>query len=111
MKASRNENFWEDCSHRYFLNKILESIFQNHQYDLAEARDMIFTDHLVSHLGEEQGQLEAYGSTVITPISLQLCNRFFNEVFLHQVIFFLMPFFPPSVRCDRAILSSIQTSL
>lgn len=58
---------------------------------------MLFIDNLISHLREEQGQLEAYGSTVITPVSLQLGNSFFNEVFLHHIIFFLMLLFPP--RC------------
>lgn len=56
MKSNRNEIFWEDGSQRYFLKKVLESIFQNHQYDHAEARDMLFTGNLINHLGEEQGQ-------------------------------------------------------
>lgn len=102
MKENRNEIFWEDCSH--FLNKVLESVFLNHQYDHAEARDMLLADNLINHLEEEQGELEVYGSTDITSISLQLGIRFFNEVILHHIIFFLMPFYPLSVRCDRPIL-------
>lgn len=93
-KANRNENIWQVCSQRHFLNKILETIFQYHQYDLAEARDMLFTDNLISHLGKEQGQLEASGSTAGTLTSLHLANRFYNEVLLHDIIFFLVPFFP-----------------
>jgi len=81
MKANKNESFWGDCAQRYFLNKILETIFQNHQYDLAEVRAMLFIGDLISHLGEEQGQLEAYGSTVLTPMSRRLGKRSFNEAF------------------------------
>lgn len=55
---------------------------------------MLFTDDLISHLGEEQGQLEASGSTPGTLISLHLANRFYNEVLLHDSIFFLVPFYP-----------------
>lgn len=70
---------------------------------------MLFRDNLISHLGEEQGQLEASGSTAGTLISLHLANRVYNEVLLHDFIFFLMLFFPPSVRCDRGPLLPIQT--
>lgn len=55
---------------------------------------MLFRDNLISRLGEEQGQLEASGSTAGTLISLHLANRAYNEVLLHDIIFFLMPFSP-----------------
>lgn len=55
---------------------------------------MLFMDNLISHLGEEHGQLEASGNTAGTLISIHLANRFYNEVLLHDIIFFLVPFSP-----------------
>lgn len=57
-----------------------------------------FIDNLISHLEEEQGQLEASGSTKLALISCHLTSRPYNEVIVHDFIFFLMPFFFPKCK-------------